>query len=58
MRRQATHRARTVRFCSVLALTVPTVLASTGARAEQPPMPCHPNLNAPPTKLRSAVAGM
>ena len=45
-RQQATHRARTVRFCSVLALTVPTVLASIGASAEQPPTPCHPNPNA------------
>ena len=45
-RQQATHRARTVRFCSVLALTVPTVLASIGASAEQPPAPCHPNPNA------------
>ena len=45
-RQQATHRARTVRFGSVLALTVPTVLASIGASAEQPPAPCHPNPNA------------
>jgi len=46
MRGQATNGARTVRFCSVLAFTVPTVLASTGGRAEQPPAPCHPNPNA------------
>ena len=46
MQRQATHRARTVRLCSVLALTVPAVLANTGVRAEQPPAPCHPNPNA------------
>jgi hypothetical protein len=43
MQRNPINGARTVRFCSVLALTVPTVLASTGATAEQPPAPCHPN---------------
>src|ERR1700720_3801787 len=46
MQRQATNGARTVRFCSVLALTAPTVLASTGAGAEQPPAPCHSNPHA------------
>jgi hypothetical protein len=39
MRGQATNGARTVRFCSVLALTVPTVLVSPGARAEQEDRP-------------------
>jgi hypothetical protein len=43
MQRQATSGARTAWFCSVLAVSVPAVLASTGARAEQPPAPCHPN---------------
>jgi hypothetical protein len=43
MQRQATKRARLARFYSVLALSVPVVLAISGARAEQPPPPCHPN---------------
>jgi len=46
MQRQATNGARLVRFCSVLALTVPAVLSIERARAEQPPQPCHPNPNA------------
>jgi len=37
---------RTVRSRSVLALTIPAILAGTGAKAEQPPAPCHPNPNA------------
>src|SRR5258707_3174185 len=32
-----------VRFGSVLTLTVPAILTIDHARAEQPPMPCHPN---------------
>ena len=56
MQRQATNGARTVRFCSVLALTVPAVLGINGARAEQPPSPpCHVNPNADAD--RAAVAG-
>src|SRR3984893_14017972 len=43
MQRQAPKRARLARFYSVLALSVPVVLAISGARAEQPPPPCHPN---------------
>jgi hypothetical protein len=43
MQRQAMSGARLARFCSVLALSVPAVLATTGARAEQPRPPCHPN---------------
>jgi hypothetical protein len=43
MLRQATKRVRFVRFCSVLTLTVPAILAIDRARAEQPPPPCHPN---------------
>ena len=43
MQRQATKRVRFVRFCSVLTLTVPAILAIDRARAEQPPPPCHPN---------------
>ena len=35
--------ARTARFCSLFALTMPLVLGISGARAEQPPPPCHPN---------------
>jgi hypothetical protein len=46
MEQQATKGARFVRFCSVLALAVPAVLAIDRARAEQPPPPCHPNPNA------------
>ena len=55
MRRQAANGARTVRFCSVLALTVPAVLGISSARAEQPPPPCHVNPNADAD--RAAVAG-
>ena len=43
MQRQAMTGARLARFCSIVALSVPAVLATTGARAEQPPPPCHPN---------------
>ena len=43
MWRQAMNGARTVRFCSVLALTVSAVSSIDRARAEQPPPPCHPN---------------
>src|SRR6266853_1591556 len=46
MRWQATIGVRFVRFCSVLTLTVPTVLAIDRASAEPPPLPCHPNPNA------------
>ena len=47
MQRQATKEARSVGFCSVLALTVPALLGIHSARAEQPPSPpCHPNPNA------------
>jgi len=43
MRRQKMNGARLTRFCSVLALSAPVVLAISGARAEQPLPPCHPN---------------
>ena len=43
MQRQKMNRTRRACFCSVLALSVPVVLAISGARAEQPPPPCHPN---------------
>jgi hypothetical protein len=43
MQRLVMNGARLIRFCSVLALSVPVVLAISGARAEQPPPPCHPN---------------
>jgi hypothetical protein len=46
MQRKATNRARSVGFCSVLALTVPALLGIDSAGAEQPPAPCHPNPNA------------
>jgi hypothetical protein len=35
-----------MRYCSVLAVAVPTALGINTARAEQPPAPCHPNPNA------------
>jgi hypothetical protein len=43
MQRQVMNGARSIGFCSVLALTVPAILGIHGARAEQPPLPCHPN---------------
>jgi hypothetical protein len=46
MQRYGTKQARVAGLCSVLAVTVPAVLASAGAKAEQPPLPCHPNPNA------------
>ena len=46
MRRQKMDGARLARLCSVLAFSAPVVLAISGARAEQPPPPCHPNPNA------------
>jgi hypothetical protein len=46
MRRKAVYGARTIRFCSGLALAAPAVLGIDSARAEQPPAPCHPNPNA------------
>src|SRR3984893_6789471 len=54
MQRHARNTALSVGLCSVLALTVPTILSINGARAEQPPSPCHPNPNA--SKDRAAVA--
>jgi hypothetical protein len=46
MQRYEMKRARVAGLCSVLAVTVPTMLAVDAARAEQPPPPCHPNPNA------------
>jgi hypothetical protein len=46
MQRYGRKQARVAGLCSVLAVTVPAVLASAGAKAEQPPLPCHPNPNA------------
>ena len=46
MKRHTLTGRRTVRSCSVLALTIPAILAGTGSKAEQPPAPCHPNPNA------------
>src|ERR1700751_3215909 len=46
MRRYDMSHARVARFCSVLAVTVPTVIGVDAARAEQPSPPCHPNPNA------------
>ena len=45
--RQSLNGARTARFCSLFALTMPLVLGINVAKAEQPPPPCHPNPNAP-----------
>jgi hypothetical protein len=55
MQRNGRNRARLVGLCSVLAVTVPTVLSVDTARAEQPGSPCHPNPNADVD--RAAVAG-
>src|SRR6267154_2993633 len=46
MQRQPMNRTRFIGLCSVLALAVPAVSGIPGARAEQPPSPCHPNPNA------------
>src|ERR1700746_1426369 len=46
MQRHKMKQARVAWFCSVLAVTVPTVIGVDAARAEQPPPPCHPNPNA------------
>ena len=44
MQRQTIIGARFATLCSVLALTVPTMLLGIHhAKAEQPPPPCHPN---------------
>ena len=43
MPRYDTRQRRVTGFCSVLAVTVPTVLSAGLARAEQPPAPCHAN---------------
>ena len=43
MEQDDTNRTRLIGFCSVLAVTVPTLLSAATARAEQPPPPCHPN---------------
>jgi hypothetical protein len=43
MEQNDTNRTRLIGFCSVLAITVPTLLSAATARAEQPPAPCHPN---------------
>jgi hypothetical protein len=43
MQRQEINGARLARLSSALTLTIAAVLGSSGARAEQPPPPCHPN---------------
>ena len=43
MQRYDTRQRRVTGFCSVLAVTVATVLSAGLARAEQPPAPCHAN---------------
>ena len=43
MQRYDTRQRRATGFCSVLAVTVATVLSAGLARAEQPPAPCHAN---------------
>jgi hypothetical protein len=43
MQQHAIKGALSVGLCSLLALTVPEILSIDGARAEQPPAPCHPN---------------
>ena len=39
-------RSRLLGICSAVAMTIPAMLASNLARAEQPQPPCHPNPNA------------
>jgi hypothetical protein len=43
MQRQEINGARLARLSTALTLTIAAVLGSSGARAEQPPPPCHPN---------------
>ena len=43
MQRRTMYGKHFARFCLVLAIAAPTILAITEARAEQPPPPCHPN---------------
>jgi hypothetical protein len=57
MQRYHVNGAAVVRVCSVLAVTVPTVLSIDGARAEQPPSPCHPNPNAEADRNTVATRG-
>src|SRR6516165_11802790 len=45
MQRQAMNGVRSAGICSALAFTFPLFLGTSGARAEQPPPPCHPNPN-------------
>ena len=43
MQRQAMNGVRSAGICSALVFTFPLFLGINGARAEQPPPPCHPN---------------
>jgi len=43
MHRPLTKRSRPAHFYWILALSAPAVLVVTDVRAEQPPLPCHPN---------------
>jgi hypothetical protein len=45
MQRQALKGARSVGLCSAVALTFLATLDVSSTRAEQPPLPCHPNPN-------------
>src|SRR5258708_19159255 len=57
MQHQAMNGARLVGLCSVLALAVPIILEIDGARAEQPPSPCHPNPTAAADEASLPVPG-
>src|SRR5258706_4475481 len=57
MQRHAIKGALSVGLYSLLALTVPEILSINGARAEQPPSPCHPNPNADADRAAVASRG-
>jgi hypothetical protein len=49
--------ARSVGLCSVFVFTVTAILGIPGARAEQPPSPCHPNPNAAADEAAVRIRG-
>jgi hypothetical protein len=57
MRRDSIKRARSVGLFSILALSVPAILGTGDARAEQPSAPCFPNPNAATDRDTVAARG-
>jgi hypothetical protein len=57
MKRRATNRTSKASWYSVLAVLAPTIISAGIARAEQPPPPCHPNLNAEADQAEVADRG-